>query len=105
MIIFEEEIEKKLKNFIEKGILKFYHEYNEIKQVIINFKKKIYKKIQVIEEILQLDPRSIYRKEKFLHEIYGFCIDTLNIKCQFLPEEKKIIIIDIEDWSFKYSTF
>jgi len=53
-----------------------------------------------IEDVLKLDPRSTYRKKKFVDEICGFCVDVLNIRCKFVKDE--VLVIAVEDWSEKF---
>ena len=49
---------------------------------------------QAVVDVLKQDPRSVYRRDKCLHEIYKFSIDNLNLSCQFF--EGSVIVIDIQ---------
>ena len=57
---------------------------------------------QAIVDVLQQDPRSIYRRNKCSQERYKFSIDNLNITCQF--EQTKVVVIDIQpktQWTYQ----
>ena len=49
---------------------------------------------QAIVDVIQQDPRSVYRRDKCLEEEYKCSIDNLNITCIF--EENKAIVTDIQ---------
>jgi len=66
-------------------LLKFYYSLEEIKRAI--------------EAILITDPRSIFIRKSFGDDIYGFCIDILNVLCKF--GEKDVTVVGFEDWSNK----
>lgn len=61
---------------------------------------------EAIVEVLQQDPRSVYRREKCSCELYKFSIDNLNITCEFT--EQKVRVIDIESkekWTYYKQTY
>ena len=49
---------------------------------------------QAIVDVLEQDPRSVYRREKCPHDMYKFSVDNLNISCRF--EKGKAVVIDIQ---------
>ena len=61
---------------------------------------------EAIVEVLKQDPRSVYRRERFSHELYKFSMDNLNVTCEFTTEGKAKVI-DIhpkERWVYKHSS-
>ena len=49
---------------------------------------------QAIVDVLKQDPRSVYRRNKCLHDTYKFSIDNLNLSCQFF--EGSVTVTDIQ---------
>ena len=61
---------------------------------------------EAIVEVLKQDPRSVYRRERFSHELYKFSMDNLNVTCEFTTAGKAKVI-DIhpkERWVYKHSS-
>jgi len=52
---------------------------------------------ELIEDLIKLDPRSKYRREKCQDELFGIHVDVFNILCKVT--ESSAIVEDIEDWS------
>jgi hypothetical protein len=75
----------KIKTFEKENVIKNYT-FNEFKNLII--------------DTLQNDPRSKSKKKNNIMK-YGFQIDNINILCEINQTEKKIQIIDIEDWTLQ----
>lgn len=76
IIQFSDEAMEQLKQLAPK--LEFYT--NDV-SVICN----------VITEMIQLDPRSKYRREKCSEEVFAFCIDNINVRCIFETSDKCIV--------------
>jgi len=91
--------------------LHFFESFEDIRAAII--------------EVLTLDPRSIFWRESCSDRRYGFCIDCLNICCEFSPMDTNLNtsgncngesdlrrnkgnqyfvahVVEIQDWSHKY---
>ncbi len=87
-VSYSEKALEQLKELVSK--LQFYKDFEDVKEAIV--------------EVLRLDPRSIYWRNQCEDKPYGFCIDVLNVICDFeQKEERKVKIVEIEDWSHKYS--
>jgi len=85
-VTFTTEVDKILEEFLP--ILEFYDNLLDLKCAI--------------QEILILDPRSTFFRKKNALDVYGFCIDNLNILCTF-TDEGLVSVIGAEDWSSRYS--
>ena len=59
---------------------------------------------QAIVDVLQLDPRSVYRRNKCSHEVYKFSIDNMNITSQC--GGGKAVVVDIQPkelWTYSHA--
>jgi len=79
-VAFTEDAQRQLEELVPK--MKFYH--NDLDAVR-----------QVIEEMILLDPRSKYRRDKCTEEVFGFCIDNINVRCVF-KDENQCFVCEVE---------
>jgi len=81
-VTFSPEAEASLLRFLP--LLKFYDKIGDLKAIIT--------------EMAQQDPRPQHYKQGKYGEIFGFCVDKLNVLCKFGPSGT-CEIVEIEDWS------
>ncbi|KAL9655101.1 hypothetical protein ABK040_008882 [Willaertia magna] len=80
-VIFSNSALESIDKFIKKS--KFYDNSQDVKDVI--------------ENLIQLDPRSKFRREKCNEEIFAMYIDIFNIRCKL--KDNVAHVLEIEDWS------
>jgi len=83
---FDPIAESQLKELIP--ILQFYDDIEEYKLAIA--------------EILTQDPRATHYKKKDYLELYGFCLDYLNILSKFDDETRTVTVMKFENWKEKF---
>ncbi|KAH9497387.1 hypothetical protein DERF_013382 [Dermatophagoides farinae] len=64
---------------------RLFHDENEAKKAIIN--------------LLQADPRSVYRRKKCIDRLYYFTIDSIHITAWFDIESDMVEVIKIKPWN------
>lgn len=82
-VSFTEESLLQLQHLIASKKLHFYDNLNDVKEVI--------------ENVISLDPRSKHQRDNLEDEIFGFCLDIMNVRCKIQGEYA--LVVEIEDWS------
>ncbi|KAL0483598.1 S-adenosylmethionine-dependent methyltransferase [Acrasis kona] len=82
-VSFSIDAELQLKNLVDAKKLQFYDNIDDAKEVI--------------RDIISLDPRSKYRREKCNKELLGFGFDIMNLRCKI--EGEHALVVEVEDWS------
>ncbi|KAF0982218.1 hypothetical protein FDP41_011673 [Naegleria fowleri] len=76
---------------------KICHENNEKSQTKSTFYDKVEDVKELFEDLIKLDPRSKYRRDKCQEELFGIHVDVFNLLCRV--KDNVCTIEDIEDWS------
>jgi len=54
---------------------------------------------EAIVQVLQADPRSVYRKESCVGQIYPFFVDALDVRVQFVDQDCQVRVW-VHVWSY-----